>query len=102
MNLESEVAKHKKKKESSVSKSKTKSDHKHEYEDVLYVCEDQRYQHPAKGQRCIICGKVNGMTLYEIGEKENGKYDFLSPEELYKKYENLKKIYIKDWFQKFT
>lgn len=96
-NLENDIPKHQKKKESSTSKAKTKSNHKHEYIDCLLIQSEHKL--PLLGSCCKICGKIGDAKFDTV--LEDGYYRMLTSDEVYKKYQDLEKIYIDDIFQKY-
>ena len=99
MDFDNEVPKHIKKKKSSVSKSKEKSKHKHEYMNCLLIDEDNR---PHKAAYCKLCGKVSNIKFCDTEKTDRGTYRMLKSEDVFEKYKNLPRIYIKDIFQKYV
>lgn len=99
MDFDNEVPKHIKKKKSSVSKSKEKSRHKHEYVDCLLIEADNR---PHKSAYCKFCGKVGDVKFCETEKTDHGTYRMLNVQEVFEKYRDLPKIYVKNIFQKYV
>lgn len=79
------------------NKTVRKSDHKHEYEIVLIVYNymDRDFYH--KGEKCIICGKINNERMFEGIEIEGTNYTrMLTQEEVLEKYKD-KEIVRRKW-----
>lgn len=99
MNGYSDISKYKKKKQSSTSKSSIKSKHKHEYIECLLITSKNK---PYRSKYCKFCGKIDNIIFGESERLENGLHKMITDEEIYKKYKNLKNIYVDDiWNLKY-
>lgn len=96
--LTNEIPKYKKKKKSSTSKSKEKSKHKHEYADCLLIAKKDKM--PLKATYCNVCGKIGNLGNFTT-RTENGYYRILSSKEIFEQYQDLKKFYVDNIWQKY-
>ena len=93
-----EIPKYRKKKPSK-SKSAIKSDHKHQYDDCLLVDGEN---HPHKAQYCKICGKINNVKVFETEREDGGFYRMLTFDDVFEKYQRLKKFKGRDIWAKYV
>lgn len=97
-NLDNEIPKHHKKKPSSISKSNAKSKHKHEYKPCLLIHNER----PHWATVCKICGKINNLRFFEVEKIKGQPYARqLDDDEVFEKYNDLKRYYIDDIRQRY-